>query len=48
MLRDLGLIQNNQPIANLPKEFKLKDRLSLTDAGRQYVDTISPASSNAT
>ena len=48
LLRDLGLIRNSQPIADLPRQFKLKDRFSLTDAGRQYVDTISPASSNAT
>jgi hypothetical protein len=48
MLRDLGLIRNNQPIADLPKEFKLKDRFFLTDTGRQYVDTISPSSSKAT
>jgi len=47
MLRDLGLIRNNQPIADLPKEFKLKDRLFLTDTGRQYVDTISPSSSKS-
>jgi hypothetical protein len=47
MLRDLGLIRNDQPIAGLPKEFNLKDRFSLTDAGRQYVDTISPSSSKA-
>jgi hypothetical protein len=44
MLRDLGLIRNEQPIAGLPKEFKLQDRFSLTDTGRQYVDTISPPS----
>ena len=43
MLRDLGLIRNEQPISGLPKEFKLKDRLYLTQAGRQYVDTISPS-----
>ena len=43
MLRDLGLIRNEQPISGLPKEFKLKDRISLTQAGRQYVDTISPS-----
>jgi TIR domain len=48
MLRDLGLIRNDQPIAGLPKEFKLKDRFSLTEEGRQYVDTISPPTSNAT
>jgi len=46
MLRDLGLIRNSQPIADLPWHFALKDRFSLTDAGRQYVDTISPARSN--
>lgn len=44
LLRDLGLIRNDQPIASLPKEFKLMDRFALTDAGRQYVDTISPSS----
>ena len=47
LLRDLGLIRNTQPIASLPKEFKLKDRFFLTDTGRQYVDTISPSSSSA-
>jgi hypothetical protein len=46
LLRDLGLIRNTQPIAGLPKEFRLKDRFFLTDTGRQYVDTISPSSSN--
>ena len=48
MLRDLGLIRNSEPIAALPDKFNLKDRFSLTDTGRQYVDTISPPSSNAT
>ena len=48
MLRDLGVIRNNEPIARLPKEFRLKDQFSLTDAGRQYVDIISPLSSNDT
>jgi hypothetical protein len=48
MLRDLGLIRNTQPIASLPKEFKLEERFSLTDAGRTYVDTISPSISSGT
>jgi hypothetical protein len=47
MLRDLGLISNTQPIAGLPNEFRLKDRFALTETGRQYVETISPSSSQA-
>jgi hypothetical protein len=47
MLRDLGLISNTQPIAGLPHEFTLKERFSLTETGRQYVEIISPSSSQA-
>lgn len=47
MLRDFGLISNTQPIAGLPNEFTLKDRFALTETGRQYVETISPSSSQA-
>jgi hypothetical protein len=42
MLRDLGLIRNSQPIANLPETFKLNEHFSLTDTGRRYVDIMSP------
>ncbi len=38
MLRDLGLIRNDLPIAKLPDSFPLNKHFALTDAGRQYID----------
>lgn len=40
-LRGLGLIMNRSPIHDLPTAFKLREYFDLTDAGRQYADSLS-------
>jgi hypothetical protein len=37
-LRDLGYIRSTQPIASLPKEFRLDEFFSLTDQGRNFIE----------
>jgi hypothetical protein len=42
-LRDLGLIKNKKPIAELPPNFQLDEWLNLTDKGVQYLQQWRPA-----
>jgi hypothetical protein len=37
-LRDLGYVRSTQPIASLPKEFRLDEFFSLTDQGRNFIE----------
>jgi hypothetical protein len=42
-LRDLGLIKNERPIAELPANFQLDQWLNLTDKGVQYLRELAPS-----
>jgi len=44
--RDLGLIRNRKPIADLPSTFRLGQHFDMTDKGKVYVQNVAPASGN--
>jgi hypothetical protein len=39
-LRDLGLIKNRKPIADLPASFQLNQYFDLTDKGKDHLQDI--------
>jgi len=42
-LRDLGLIKNRKPIADLPDSFQLNQYFDITDKGKAYWQNLGPA-----
>ncbi len=42
-LRDIGLIKNKKPIADLPPSFPLGQHFDITDKGKDYLQNVAPA-----
>ncbi len=41
-LRDIGLIRNKKPIADLPPSFPLGQHFDITDKGKDYLQNVAP------
>ncbi|HZD50255.1 MAG TPA: TIR domain-containing protein [Silvibacterium sp.] len=41
-LRDIGLIKNKKPIADLPPSFQLGHHFDITDKGKDYLQNVAP------
>jgi hypothetical protein len=41
-LRDIGLIKNKKPIADLPPSFQLGQHFDITDKGKDYLQNVAP------